>query len=242
MEAFPAILKQVPRARLIVGGGNHPMAQGYWESVRDAQPKHLPIEFLGYVPNKDVPDLFRSSSVMVMPYDSSTGSSGPAHQACEYGVPIVCADIPDFRCMAVDDDMAISFYKTGDPGDLANKLTTILQSQELQRQMSQHNYEAGIQMTMATVVRNYLRWFELHHCKRTIAGTRAERRRKWLRSWAARLGKSPADWTVDVDLLPENADANASLEVIEPLPGTAEYPGTKAAVGQPLPGKLPYRY
>lgn len=242
MEAFPAILKQMPRARLIVGGGNHPMAQGYWESVRDAQPKHLPIEFLGYVPNKDVPELFRSSSVMVMPYDSSTGSSGPAHQACEYGVPIVCADIPDFRCMAVDDDMAISFYKTGDAGDLANKLTAILQSPELQRQMAQHNYEAGIQMTMATVVRNYLRWFELHQCKRTIAGTRAERRRQWLRSWATRLGKSPADWTVDVDLLPQDADGRANVEMMEPVPGTAEYPAAKSAVGQPLPGKLPYRY
>ncbi|MGC2636798.1 MAG: glycosyltransferase [Acidobacteriaceae bacterium] len=242
MEAFPVILKQVPRARLVVGGGNHPMAPGYWESVRDAQPKHLPIEFRGYVPSKDVPELFRGSSVLVMPYDSSTGSSGPAHQACEYGVPIVCADIPDFRCMAVDDDMAISFYKIGDASDLANKLTTILQSPELQRQMAQHNYEAGIQMTMATVVRNYLRWFELHQCKRTIAGTRAERRRKWLRSWATRLGKSPADWTVDVDLLPQDADGTADLEMIDPVPGASDYPAAKTAVAQQIPGKLPYRY
>src|SRR5580698_10595148 len=58
MDAFPAVLKQIPNARLIVGGGNHPMANGYWESVRDAQPKDLPIQFLGYVPNKDVPELF----------------------------------------------------------------------------------------------------------------------------------------------------------------------------------------
>jgi glycosyltransferase involved in cell wall biosynthesis len=170
MEAFPAILEKVPNARLIVAGGNHPAAAGYWESIRDAQPSHLPIDFLGYIPQKDVAKLFRTSSLLVMPYTSSTGSSGPAHQACEYGVPIVCADIADFRCMAADDDMAIMFYKLSEPADLAEKITTVLQSPELQVQMSEHNYEAGVQMTMATVVRTYLRWFELHKFKRTMAG------------------------------------------------------------------------
>jgi glycosyltransferase involved in cell wall biosynthesis len=169
MEAFPLVLKKVPNARLVVAGGNHHTRPGYWESVRAAQPKHLPIEFLGYVHDKDVPQMFRTSSLLVMPYDSSTGSSGPAHQACEFGLPIVCADIPDFHCMAKDDEMAISFYKTGNAADLADKLVTILESPELQRQMALHNYQAGIQMTMSTVVRNYLRWFELHRCKRQIA-------------------------------------------------------------------------
>jgi glycosyltransferase involved in cell wall biosynthesis len=226
MEAFPSVLEKIPNARLIVGGGNHPMAPNYWQSVRDAQPKHLPIEFRGYVPNKDVPELFRTSSILVMPYDSSTGSSGPAHQACEFGVPIVCADIPDFRCMAADDDMAISFYNTGDAADLSDKLITILRSPELQRQMAQHNYEAGIQMSMASVVRNYLRWFELHQCKRTIAGFRGGRRRRWLRSWASRLTKSPADLTLNADLLPNHGDA-AALEA--PASISAELAGPEMA-------------
>jgi hypothetical protein len=42
--------------------------------------------------------------------------------------------------------------------------------------MAEHNYAAGVQMTMATVVRNYLRWFELHQCKREIASSFAPRR------------------------------------------------------------------
>jgi glycosyltransferase involved in cell wall biosynthesis len=170
MEAFPAILEKIPNAGLIVAGGNHPAAAGYWESVRAAQPQHLPIDFLGYVPAKDVANLFQTSSLLVMPYDSSTGSSGPAHQACEYGLPIVCADIADFRCMGRDDDMAISFYKLGDAADLAEKVITILEVPETQYEMSNHNYEAGVQMTMATVARNYLRWFELHKLKREMGG------------------------------------------------------------------------
>ena len=183
MEAFPAVLEKIPNARLIIGGGNHPTRAGYWESVRDAQVAGLPIEFRGYIPQLDVPELFGTSSVLVMPYDSSTGSSGPAHQACEYGVPIVCADIADFRCMAADEDMSISFFKIGDAADLAEKLVTILQSPELQREIGKHNYRAGIQMTMASIARTYLRWFELQRHKRALAGRRtlASRRRQWMR-------------------------------------------------------------
>jgi glycosyltransferase involved in cell wall biosynthesis len=210
MEAFPAVLEKVPNARLIVAGGNHPAAAGYWESIREMQPDGLPIEFLGYIPQKDVPKLFRTSSLLVMPYDSSTGSSGPAHQACEYGVPIVCADIPDFRCMATDDDMAIVFYKAGDAADLAEKLLSVLQSPELQRQMSEHNYEAGVQMTMATVVRNYLRWFELHKAKRAIAGkgTLARLRRRWLGYPPSNGDNSSGTWKAGGRFLPKSAVAD----------------------------------
>jgi glycosyltransferase involved in cell wall biosynthesis len=223
MAAFPYVLKKVPNARLIVAGGNHPTRAGYWESIRQRQPEGLPIEFRGYIPQQDIPELFRTSSVLVMPYNSSTGSSGPAHQACEYGVPIVCADISDFRCMAVDDDMAINFYRVGDTEDLAEKLVAILQSPDLQRHMAEHNYQAGIQMTMASVVRNYLRWFELHQCKRTlINGGALAGRRRWLRPWPSRR------CTPDAAFLPTDVDGSASLE--ETGPARTEIPSSLPAI------------
>jgi glycosyltransferase involved in cell wall biosynthesis len=215
MEAFPLVLKKIPQARLVVGGGNHPMAPGYLESLRKAQDPALPIEFRGYIPQKDLPDLFRSSSVLVMPYDSATGSSGPAHQACEYGVPIVCADIPDFRCMASDEDMAISFYQTGNAADMADKLVQILESHELQRQMSQHNYEAGVQMSMASVVRNYLRWFELGRAKRRLAAVPGLK----LQPAVPRMSRTSEDVIVDADLLPaDSAHASAGDGGTEDVP------------------------
>ena len=127
MEAFPAVLKKIPNARLIVAGANHHTRAGYWESIREAQPADLPIEFRGYVPEEDIPELFRTTSVLVMPYDSATGSSGPAHQACEYGVPIVCADIPDFREMARMRIWPSVSTRRGDATDLAEQLVAILQ-------------------------------------------------------------------------------------------------------------------
>jgi len=184
MKAFSEVVKKVPNARLIVAGANHHTKAGYWESIREAQPAELPIEFRGYVPEEAIPELYQTSSIVVMPYDSATGSSGPAHQACEYGVPIVCADIADFRGMAADEDMAVSFYKVGEAADLAEQLISILQSPDLQRHMAERNYAAGVQMTMATVVRNYLRWFELNQYKKAMrrAGRIPGQRRLWLRT------------------------------------------------------------
>jgi glycosyltransferase involved in cell wall biosynthesis len=139
----------------------------------------LPIEFRGYVAEEDMPELFRTTSVLVLPYDSATGSSGPAHQACEYGVPIVGADIEDFRDMGADEDMAIRFYKVGDAADLADQLITVLRSPELQRSMGQPNFAAGLEMTIGRVVRNYLRWFELNKYKRALAQSPEDRDTWW---------------------------------------------------------------
>lgn len=213
MQAFPSVLKRVPEARLVVAGANHHTRAGYWESIREAQPKNLPIEFRGYVPEDDIPELYQTASALVMPYDSATGSSGPAHQACEYGVPIVSADIPDFRGMADDEDMAIRFYKVGDAADLADQLVAILQSPELEHQMAEHNFAAGIEMTMTNVVNGYLRWFELNQYKRSLekANLLQNLRAEW--QPAATSGEVSHNWNRRRSMLNDDRDSLESRSI-----------------------------
>jgi glycosyltransferase involved in cell wall biosynthesis len=203
IDAFPAVLKRVPNAKLIIGGANHHTKPKYWESIRESLSPNSGVEFRGYIPEEAIPDLFRTSTVVVMPYDSATGSSGPAHQACEYGVPIVCADLPDFRDMAADEDMAIDFYKVGDAADLADRLVAILQSPEQQRRMAERNFSAAIQMTMSSVVRNYLRWFELKRRKKAIAAAPwfPTLQSLWQRYGELREGTGSAHETLHSELL-----------------------------------------
>lgn len=207
MEAFPAVLRRVPTARLIIGGANHHTKSGYWESIRDRYGANRRIEFRGYVPEEEVPELFRTASIVVLPYNSATGSSGPAHQACEYGVPIVSADIGDFRDMAADENMAISFYKVGDPVDLAAQLIGLLESPQDQRRAAEQNYAAAIRMTMPNVVRGYLRWFELKRRKTALGPVRgASFLRRWRQAPSLRSslhGLPPtsfAEWRAQTDL------------------------------------------
>src|SRR5512133_64718 len=122
VNAFPEIVRRVPNAKLVIGGANHHTKPGYWESFADRFRGNDRIEFLGYVAEDDIPNLFASSSIVALPYDSSTGSSGPAHQACQYGVPIVSSDLPQFLDMAGDEGMAVEFFRRGDEKDLAEKV------------------------------------------------------------------------------------------------------------------------
>jgi glycosyltransferase involved in cell wall biosynthesis len=212
MRAFPAVLEKVPDARLVIAGANHHTKAGYWESIRAAQPPSLPIEFRGYVPEEEIPELYQTTSTVVMPYDSATGSSGPAHQACEYGIPIVCADIPDFREMALQEDMAILFHKVGDADDLAAQLISILQNPELERRMAEQNFAAGVEMTLGNVVNNYLRWFQLQRCKRSF-------RREQMQTWdqvsgfqARETSKNSEDWNVAAHLHADSGDQRTGLD------------------------------
>ena len=232
MAAFPKVLEKIPNAKLVVAGANHHTRAGYWESIRDAQPPHLPIEFRGYVAEDEIPELFQSTSVLVLPYDSATGSSGPAHQACEYGVPIVCADIPDFRGMVTDEDMAVRFYRIGDADDLANQLIAILESPALQHRMAQQNFAAGLEMTMTNVIANYLRWFRLNHAKRnllreqTLTGSRSPEFR------APRFGGPSSTWSA------ESGGDKLVRNPAEPIEISAESDGNAILTGRADRGEI----
>ena len=180
LEAFGVIEKVFPNARLVIAGGNHPNAAGYVESIKKKCAGLPQLEFTGYVPEEGLPELFQSSSVTVMPYSSSTGSSGVAHLACAYGVPIVCADLTDFRQMAEGEDLAVEFYQPGNARDLADCLIRLLQNPEKQKTGALQNFAAAERMTMPSIVQKYLRHFELHQ---RIEALRYVARFRRLPSW-----------------------------------------------------------
>lgn len=168
LAAFEQVAARMPNAKLVIAGSNHPMAAGYVETVAKRYEGDSRIDFVGYVREEDIPSLFRKSSVLVMPYSSATGSSGVAHLAAEYGLPIICADIPDFHEMADDEGLGILFYKTGSELSLADQICGLLNSPEMMREMSEQNFSAALRQTMPQIIRQYLRTFDLHQRARAL--------------------------------------------------------------------------
>jgi glycosyltransferase involved in cell wall biosynthesis len=168
IEAFAQVHETMPNTRLVIAGSDHPATPGYVASVRERFRNAPSIEFTGYVREEDLPELFGKASVAVMPYHSATGASGVAHLACQYGLPIISADIPDFREMADDESLALSFYEIGNPQALAGELTSLLRSPARQREMAEQNFSAALRMTMPQIVRQYLRAFDLHQRSKAL--------------------------------------------------------------------------
>lgn len=63
LRAMPSVLEKYPDATLVVGGDG-PM-RGEWEAL--AEPMGERVRFLGYVPDGDLPVLYRAADVFVLP-------------------------------------------------------------------------------------------------------------------------------------------------------------------------------
>jgi len=167
IEAFNRAAETFPEVRLIIGGGDHPKTPGYVQSMAQRHANER-IRFLGYVPEDAIPDLFRDASLAVMPYTSSAGSSGVAHLAAQYGVPVIASGIGDFRALAEHERIAMRFFTPGDVDSLVEQLLFTLNSPDELKAMAWRSYAAGVAMSMPQVVREYIRAFRQHDRVRTL--------------------------------------------------------------------------
>ncbi|MFB3815026.1 MAG: glycosyltransferase [Terriglobales bacterium] len=227
LDAFPRVLSAVPDCRLIIAGEDHPTTRGYLASLRKRYAGCPNIDFTGYVPEEMFDELFGTATVMVMPYTSAGGSSGVAHQASQFGLPIISADIPDFRDMAEEENLAIIFYEVGKRDSLAAELINLLRDPERQREMAEHNYSAAVRCTMPQIVRQYLRSFDWQLHRR--APVLRFRQRRAL-AFAPVISPSWNRTMVTAPFFGETAEVTTTLQVAQPSPYIVTQPAPQLEV------------
>jgi glycosyltransferase involved in cell wall biosynthesis len=159
LETMKDVSQRVPDAQLVIAGANHPSTPGYLEALQERYRNNRSITFLGYVPEEELPELFRSASVLVLPYSSAAGTSGVVHQACQFGLPMVAAEVSEIVEIAKEERIAIEFYPQGDGRTLSNHLIRLLSSDPLRRERREQNLAAAQGTRMSEVVGDYVRLF-----------------------------------------------------------------------------------
>ena len=114
-----------------------------------------------------------------------------------------------------------AFTSAAIPGDLAGQLLAILESPMLERQMAEHNFAAGIDMTMTSVVNNYLRWFRVNRSRRAILN-RGPQPELPSESLNFRQGGAPPELRLQTSLLRQRSQRSDELRTLEPAPGLAD--------------------
>jgi glycosyltransferase involved in cell wall biosynthesis len=223
LEAFETVAARVPEVELTIAGTDHPKAKGYLQSVAD-KCKLPNVKFIGYVAEESIGDLFQSSSAVVMPYTSSAGSSGVAHLACAYGVPIVASDITDFRQLAEQEGLAIELFQTGNTQSMAQRLIDLLELRERQSEMALQNFSAALRMSMPEIIRQYLKSFEIQHELAHLASvSRLRRLPRWmpLRTRLARRMVKNRLERLAFHSVGDGFGASSPADLAEPLNGAA---------------------
>ncbi len=160
LDAWPTVRQHVPNARLVIAGQDHPNRLGYMAGLAEEHKDDPSIEFLGYVPEDQIGAVFSPCNVAVLPYSSSGGPSGVAHQAAQFGLPLIGSRIADIVSVCSEERMAIDYYRTDDAADLAEKIIALARDPARERRMAEQNYAAALAMTMPNIVRQYIADFQ----------------------------------------------------------------------------------
>jgi glycosyltransferase involved in cell wall biosynthesis len=147
-----------PPLELVVAGTDSPNAPGYLAEVRERYLDVPGLRFTGYVAEEDVPRVFGEAAMVVLPYTSTTGSSGVLHQAGDYARAVVLPDVGDLAELMAEEGYAGELFLPGDTASLAAAIARLVDDPARRRELGQRNYMAAHGLPMTEVVD----WYILH--------------------------------------------------------------------------------
>ncbi len=160
IEAVADLRQKLQRKiKIVIAGSDNPNTLGYLASVQKRYAHLENLVFTGYVEEEEVPELFRSASLVVFPYTSTTGSSGVLHQASSYGKAAVLPNIGDLTRLIEEEGYTGSYFQTNDKKSLAEAIELLLVDDEKRRQIARQNYEAAATLPMSEVCHRYTEKF-----------------------------------------------------------------------------------
>lgn len=160
VEAYLKLRDEGIDCKLVIAGSDSPNAAGYLESVQNAYPDAPDVTYTGYVAEEDVPRIFTESTAVVLPYTSTTGSSGVLHQAGMYGKPAVMPNIGDLAELIETEGFGAELFTPEDVDSLAGAMKKLLLDPARTRDLGMKNFVATRGLTVNEVIDWYLLHFE----------------------------------------------------------------------------------
>lgn len=128
LRAFAQLKASVPDAQLLLGGKGK---DRQWLEDLSRSLELRDVEFRGFVPESELPELYASATVMVFPSRYGFGLSSLEAMAC--GTPVVVTATLDAPEFIADSGLLV---KPEDVADLAAKIGSVLTQPELAAELS----------------------------------------------------------------------------------------------------------
>jgi len=125
LEAMVKVKEKRPEARLLIGGGGGLI--GKYEQLAEMLGISDSVEFLGYLPDEGLAELYSSSSVFVLPsLNKLEGFGIVALEALSYATPVIATDFAGSSDLITRNKAGL-IVPPGDAVVLANAITTLLE-------------------------------------------------------------------------------------------------------------------
>jgi glycosyltransferase involved in cell wall biosynthesis len=142
--------------KLVIAGSSHPNRPGYLENIKKTYGHESFILFTGYVPEQKLKELFEKSTVVVLPYLFSVGSSGVFHLACSFGKPIIISDLPDYKDMLEAEGGAAILIPPEDRQTLIESIRRMIHDQQLQKELGERSLKMAESLNFNHVSQKYV--------------------------------------------------------------------------------------
>lgn len=139
--------------RLVIAGGQGWSNEGIHDRIRNAANEG--IEYLGYVPDEELPELYSGAFALVQP-SWHEGFGLPVIEAMGFGTPVICSDIPTLREVAGD---AAVFFPPGDPAMLAKAMARLDDDPNLAKQLSDKSAERSADFSWEKTARQAVAFY-----------------------------------------------------------------------------------
>ncbi len=162
LRVFRTLHLRYPALRLTVAGAEHPRFPGYVKRIRDAFGEHPAVQWLGYVPEVELRNIFARATIIVVPRLATTGSSSVLYRAAGWGRPIVGSDLSELRALVEEEGLWIEFCPCNDAVGLAASIERLLTNPARRRAQAHHNYRIVLRrLTLSHTCQAYIHAFNL---------------------------------------------------------------------------------
>lgn len=157
-ELIEAVAGMDGGVRLRVAGTSHPDYPRHLDRLRGRYAEEH-VEFLGYVPEHDLPDVFGAADVLVLPYATATGTSGVYNLAKAYGVPVVATEGSGLERVEREEGGEIVFAPPT-PEGLRDRIAELRDRPDRRRELAEAIHAAGRETSFDSVADRYRSLFE----------------------------------------------------------------------------------
>lgn len=120
---------------------------------------HLEMEYLGYIDTKRLYKIFKNIDIVVLPYKTSTGTSGVYHLIARFGKPVVMPSFIEYKELKFKGAGIYLYNISSQRENLAEAITRVITDKSLYKNLSTRNIAYANSYQWKKLATKYLEQF-----------------------------------------------------------------------------------